>query len=89
MTKYVTCKMDMSEVPEWHCDNNCEDCVYYEFNKKGGVREQVYEEMERIRNHGRRSSTKDIEAIKRNYDCPDDRKYTMHITRNSNRRRNS
>lgn len=74
MTKYVTCKMDMSEVPEWHCDNNCEDCVYYEFNKKGGIREQVYEEMERIRNHGHRH---------------DDRKHTMHITRNSNRRRSS
>lgn len=74
MTKYITCKMDMSEVPEWHCDNNCEDCVYYEFNKKGGIREQVYEEMERIRNRGNRN---------------DDRKRTKYITRNSNRRRSS
>lgn len=72
MTKYITCKVDMSEISEWRCSNNCEDCVYYELNKKGGIREQVYEEMERIRNRGHHH---------------DNRKHTKHITRNSNRRR--
>lgn len=41
MTKYVLCSKDMSEVPEWHCSNNCEECLYYEFYKKDGYWDQV------------------------------------------------
>ena len=50
MTKYITCQKDMSEVPEWHCSNNCEDCVYYEFYKKGGKLEEVAKLMDEHRN---------------------------------------
>ena len=49
MTRYITCQKDMSEVPEWHCSNNCEDCVYYEFYKKGGIRDQMVSEFNDIR----------------------------------------
>lgn len=49
MTKYVLCSKDMSEVPEWHCSNNCEECAYYEFYKKGGHWDQVVSEFVDIR----------------------------------------
>lgn len=65
MTRYITCQKDMSEVPEWHCSNNCEDCVYYEFYKEGGYWDQVVSEFDDIHKHHIASARKENHSNRR------------------------